>query len=38
VPTNPPNGNPTKEAQSNIPSSSHPKKEFVAKDDMEKGK
>ena len=32
VPPNPPKGNPTKEAQNNIPSSSQPKKDSTAKD------
>jgi hypothetical protein len=48
VPPNPPKGNPTKEAQNNIPSSSQPKKDstandsttkdLAAKDAVEKGK
>jgi hypothetical protein len=38
VPPNPPKGKPTKESQNNIPSSSHPKKDSVAKDVVEKGK
>jgi hypothetical protein len=36
VPPNLPKGNPTKESQSNIPCSSHPKKCFVAKDSTAK--
>jgi hypothetical protein len=36
VPPNPPKGNPTKEAQSNIPSSSQPKKDSAAKDSATK--
>jgi hypothetical protein len=35
---NPPKGNPTKESQYNTASLSHPKKEYVAKDVLEKGK
>ena len=38
MPANPPKGNPTKEAQNNTPSSSHPKNDSVAKDVVEKGK
>jgi hypothetical protein len=37
VPPNPPKGNPTKEAQSNIPSTSQPKNDYVAKDSTIKG-
>ena len=36
LPPNPPKGNPTKEAQNNIPSSSHPKRYFDAKDSVAK--
>jgi hypothetical protein len=38
VHTNPPKGNPTKEAQNNIPSSIQPKKDYVAKYVVAKGK
>jgi hypothetical protein len=38
VPANPPKGNPTKESQNNTPSSSQPKKDYVSKDVVEKGK
>jgi hypothetical protein len=38
VPANPPKGNPTNESQNNTPSSSHPNKDSVAKDVVEKGK
>jgi hypothetical protein len=38
VSANPPKGNPTKESQNNTPSSSQPKKDYVAKDSMDKGK
>jgi hypothetical protein len=38
VPANLPKENPTKESQNNRPSSSHPKKDSVAKYAMEKGK
>ena len=34
---NPPKGNPTKESQNKTPSSSQPKKEYVAKDVVDKG-
>ena len=37
VPKNTPKKNPTKEAQTNIPSSSQPKRESATKDAMEKG-
>jgi hypothetical protein len=37
VPANPPKGNLTKESQNNTPSSSHPKKDYVSKDVVEKG-
>jgi hypothetical protein len=38
VPANPPKGNPTREPQVNLPSSSQPKKDSSAKDALEKGK